>query len=81
MDGKSIVRPYVSSSTQGMQALGETAGEGRVYVSLVQEPGPLPGLESHEARFYSTGQVDIWGPVCSGQLEICGFCLVSGGSL
>lgn len=43
MDGKSIVRLYVSSSTQGMQALGETTGEGRVYARLVQEASPPPG--------------------------------------
>lgn len=43
MDGKPIVRLYVSSSTQGMQALGETAGEGGVNVSIVQDASPPPG--------------------------------------
>jgi hypothetical protein len=47
VDSKPIVRPDVSSSTQGMQALGE---EGGVNMSSTQETSPL-APEGHQARF------------------------------
>lgn len=85
MDGKSIVRLYVSSSTQGMQALEGTTGEGRVYPSLVQEAIPLPGpWEPGDKVLLGSAlcdKGDIWGLAgLWGAQDLWVLCLEGGGS-
>ena len=67
MDSKPIVRPDVSSSTQGVQALGESRSGGKM-----NEASPPPIPESHEAS--STRVFPL------GSLEFTDLSFVDGGS-
>lgn len=66
MNSKPIVRPDVSSSTQGVQALVETHGRQRLNTSNTQETSLLPAPEGHEAKFQkafplgTNGTFGVW---------------------